>query len=290
MAVTIEAVDITGRSWFTKGISNRRYDRAMRVFRVSGLNNYGPLAGNQDYIDAINAITAQYGVFHHNDVTLPLRTTTVRKIGTNKCEVHCEYGRGSWSVPTAPAHTLAQYRVVSAPVEWYRRKFGIDGGIQLGNGGTGIDGAPIPVGTPDGVLHFLAAGDQYDPAAVPRAWIWDRPALQMSIPTVLDFNPIPRVFPSLDTINGDTIKFGGYRFAPYTVRLDGLSVTAEQQSGGNVLYGVWYHFTCVRTGWWNQMAYFDTANAPPGGSGQWRTRCGLAYETTNYAGRFPIHA
>lgn len=274
--------DIVG-SWFTRGVSNRRYDRARRVVRVRALNNYA--VANTDFTDAIKAVISEYGYYHNEDANLPLRTTTVRRWGLTKAFVYMDYAHGYITVPTTPSSLLAAYRTTYAPVQWYRHTFGVGGGLQLGNGGTAIDGSPIPVGSPDGVLEFLTGSNGFDPAVPPRRWTWQRPAVQFHIPAVLTANPIPQVFPLMETCNSNEIFFGGNTYPAFTTRFDGVSVNAVEQDSG-VIYVVNYSFTSVKSGWYNQMAYFDTANAPPGGSGQWRTRCGLAYATADY-GAFP---
>ena len=258
--------DIVG-SWFTRGVSNRRYDRARRVVRVRSLTNSA--VANTDFLDAINAVIAQHGLYHHEDTSLPLRTTTVRRWGLTKAYVYMDYARGYVTVPTTPASLLASYRTVYAPVQWYRHTFDE-------NGAPSYDAQ----GLPNGVLEYLTGNDGTDPSVPPRRWTWQRPAVQFHIPAVLSANPIPNVFHLLETCNRNEITFGGNTYPAFTTRFDGVSVDAVEQDS-SVVYVVNYQFTAVKTGWWNQMAYFDTANSPSGG-GQWRTRCGLAYDPANY--------
>ncbi len=278
--------DIIG-SYFVQGQASNRYDRANRRIRVRALTNAAGDA-NTDFLDAINAVIAKHGQYHHEDTSLPARWVHVRRKGLTQAIVNIDYARGIWSTPGSSAYTLAEFRDHSAPVQWFRHTFGAGGLAMWGGAQTAIDGSHVPNNTPDGLMIYEDGGAGFDPGKRPMPWIWDRPAHRMFVPTVLDFNPVFAVNKLKECINNVGVTFAGLKFDRYTMRFDGVNVRVVDTQQGPLFFCM-YAFTIVYSGWWNQTVYFDTANAPPGGSGQWRSRCGLAYRPVSFFGQFPIH-
>lgn len=277
MPVSFPSKDINARSFYTKGVADRRDDRAVRTHHAIGLANSATAPA--DYTEAAQAFIDEEGLFHHQDITLPLRTLTVRKWGATTARVIGEYSRRWNYVSSNPAQTLISYDTVRIITPWYRR-------LHDENGNQTTGGAPVGnlPGLPSGPIEFMnGAFNNFDIGAVPRRWQWERKALMFHLPTVLEFNPINQVFNLVDTINATDVTFGGMTFLQYRVRFDGMSVRVVESSGG-VLYLVGYQFTALPYGWYGQIAL------PPSSPNPWRTSQGLQYQTANFVNAFPVHA
>lgn len=295
MAATVYYKDIIGQSSLTRGVANRRYDRALRVCEVGSLTNLSGDA-NTDLRDAINALLAQANVVYHYQLPdLPLREAVVRKWGPNIARVYLYYSRGTWSVPTLPAMTLTSFRTDTYTVEWWRHshKTLADGTVVSQFGETVVD--QFMPSLPSGDFEILAGNSDYtydqmlaDINTRFKPYELTRTALRMFVRTVLPSNPMYPVLGLVGCINSTAVKIGTVTFPKYTVRFNGATVDPIETSGGTAMFSVLYDFTAVPGGFASQRLEF--VNPVIVGPPTWHTRTSVSNVPANFANAFPIHA
>jgi hypothetical protein len=276
--------DIFQGSALTVGVSSNDYDRAIRRFWVSGLENVKGGLNNKaaiNYVlDHANDGTVGSGSNNHPAMsTLPIQDATAVLVGPTKAMVTLRYARRNISVPSQPAILIADFETFTDKQKWYSHSFDADGNPTFDG-----DGLPIGLIAYDNVNPTIFPEE--DPRAVPKAWERELNGYDIAVPTVLDFNPASDVEYLTDKTNSDSVTFGGLLAPPNTMLFRGLSSKWYDTSEGN-RWSVVYYFTFIRQGFWTQV-YENVYNG-----GVFVSRSfiiGKTKQQESFANAFPVHS
>lgn len=283
MAITIK-FDLHD-STQTKGVTTRRYDKAMRRFRATGATN-----NDQILDEVIDEAIRQAGPFHQaatgtvkhdagfgvTTKDLPLQRVYAKRFG-NKVVGRLIYGFDQWSLPQGPNPIeTANFDATYEPVASYRYAHDRTTGDPKFSDTTGL---------PDGDIYVHESLDltNQKEGKPETSWIYKRPAIRLEVSAVLGFNPIGVVFPLQRHVNSGPVSFGGFEFAPLTIRFDHVQVRWSSSTFGD-RFRVGYVFTIVQRGHWQHFVAWDADAKPP----TWDIVEAVPYARASFVGAFPV--
>ena len=282
--IQVPKFDLLG-SYLTRGVQERRFDRAVRRVQVSGIANT-----NQGLQEAVDAILNQNPQFHQSVDDLPLSRIRVTRYGPTKAWAELIYQRlRTGSFPTRPPTLVARFRAGYEFVPVYRPTVSAipeetgEAILRLDDL-TGFPTGPEGITYSEEILTDLL--NRPDPLTMAR-----RPILRFSAPTQLAFNPLDfrgpdgiNVFRKVGSVNTDTVLFGGFKFPPKTVRFDHIDVDWVDTVGGGVQYAVDYNFTAARGIGVAQEMFID----PDAATQRWEPREVPIADDFRFGGSFPV--
>jgi len=254
-------------SFLTRGVGDILYERARRVKLVRGLTN-----GNFTLNDAAQEFINVNGLFHHVRTTLPLQRVTVNRFGPEKVYLQADYHRRRiYGTFTTPSFALARFRGSMRSVSWIR------------------DTETFSDGLPSGDIHFhfqssATENPISDPQAVPREWVWNQPAAVIIVETLLNSSPLATIAGRLGKVNSNAVVAGGFSFPPLSVLFKDYQIDPIEQADGSFKWFVRYIFVVVNGGYYRQHPVFNINAGPPA----WETANTVEYETSSFAGGFPV--
>ena len=258
------------------GILDRRDDRAVRRVIATAI----PDDDNRGLGMAIDAAIDAFGYYHHHDkgdpeanpptygttsyIDLPLAYVDATKFGKNKAYLAMSYERPRNSFPTSGFTTITRYESAYESVDVYREPTSFFLGMPNGQMRALTLDEPTRVGLPTAK----------DPRHEPTPWPYRRPVVKMIVSTYIATNPISAVGAKMAKINAESFAIGGFTFASWRLRFDGMRAdwVIRQDRLGLPWWVMDYLFTAVEWGWWAQTLFYNDALR------EWDTRMQLQYD------------
>lgn len=235
MAASVESKFILDGTVFDVGYHDRKRTRAMVVCSVIGTTDTSGA-----YEEAVEAAVADVGTtLTYDGKAIPMHSARAKKWGAGKCMVTLIYAYGEGAAPLQDAFSFARERGFG---EKRKKTFhvinpetGEVSDAPVGEKFYLIDCATANPDTNEGTLGLFSRNRK-------------RPLAIVSVPTVLDTNPIGEVAEHYGVVNQDDVVINGILRAGGTLKFMGCQVEPVDLRTG-LVYVIRYVFHWFPAGW-----------------------------------------